>query len=95
MLQHRHSMAVVRDVLWSRVSIEPTAMFDGHQAACLALAFVPALPSTLVWLEAHERVHIADVSAPLLAHQVVHLQALPAQIALARLRAAELSLIHI
>jgi hypothetical protein len=85
----RHTkVAAMGRVLWERVVIEPVCTIAGHEAPCLALAFVPALVATLVWLEARVRVHVADVRCPGLAHQVVHLHVLPAQIALANDSAA-------
>ena len=68
---------------WELVDIEAAAVFADHALPCLALAFVPALPTTLVWLESAQRVHIADVAAPARAHRIVHLSTLPLQIALA------------
>jgi Uncharacterised protein domain (DUF2415) len=70
--------------LWDRIQGVPVSAFEGHAHACLALAFVPAMPATLVWLEARSRIHIADVRGRAGAHQIIHAHALPAQIALAQ-----------
>ena len=70
--------------LWRRMDTQPVCTYAGHARQCLTLAFVPCLQSTLVWLEAKNLIHIADVRGCRRAHRIVHAHTLPAQIALAQ-----------
>jgi hypothetical protein len=83
----RRRVANIASAFWKLIEVKTACVFSEHDFSCLALTFVPAMPSTLVWLEAACRIHIADVLLPRMAHRIVHLSTLPIQIALAADRA--------
>jgi hypothetical protein len=83
----RRRVANIASAFWKLIEVKTACVFSDHEFSCLALTFVPAMPSTLVWLEAACRIHIADVLSPRMAHRIVHLSTLPIQIALAAERA--------
>lgn len=82
----RGRLALLRSLaraVWDAVEITHIATFNNHCFPCLALCFVPSMPSTLVWVEESSRVHVCNVLQPS-AHQVVHLRTLPMQMAFAQ-----------
>ena len=86
---HRLAVRAAGAALWDRVNVKQQCTFAGMQGACLALQFVPGMPSTLVWLEGQSRIHVADARGHTRAHQIVHAHMVPMQVALAKREQAQ------
>lgn len=57
--------------VWAPVRVQKVSVFSGHEHPCLALRFLPAAPSVLVYLEERSRVHVVDVRDVFHCHQVL------------------------